>query len=442
MKNLLNYTSENISLNNENKNYLSGLMNYALQDFDKAIENLKEITTLNKRDSKAQLYLSIIYLIKNDMKNFTTTFDFIVPGREPSFTALYFVYSVLSNNAFNEDDFGDKKNISREIAKIVLKIHKYGDKKLASKIVNNFKTLGFTETLSYVKLFLTEFLIKENDIEAAKIYIADCNNNEAHRLYSWIHRLEEKGAEAEAELVKYRKDIPKNQDAGVNYELLNLNLPEEVPESEEEILDLISKAYLEAREIIKKIDLEYGTDSMTCLETGCQDCCKKTFPFISYIEYLFMKRWLDKQDEEFKNQIYEKSVQIVNQFKEKYKREPAFVSNQDITENRTLYPGDFKFDCPYLGDNKCNVYEARPFMCRAFGFGSMNGTKFKGCDYFLEQFKRANNLTNTRKLINIESFNEFARNVDFKLIGKKIIAPIPVWFAQSHEETLKKINKL
>ena len=42
----------------------------------------------------------------------------------------------------------------------------------------------------------------------------------------------------------------------------------------------------------------------------------------------------------------------------------------------------------------------------------------------------------------IGSFLDYSIKVDKKLIGKHVIAPIPIWLAYSYEENLEKIKKL
>jgi Fe-S-cluster containining protein len=221
---------------------------------------------------------------------------------------------------------------------------------------------------------------------------------------------------------------------------LDLDLPDEVSNNKEQIFEILEDAFNKTKDYIKQLDLEYGLNGMTCIETGCQDCCTKTFPDVSYTEYLYIYEWLNKQPEDFKNRIYKSSKEVVTLYKKKYGKEPPFLKGE--TDIHCEYPMDFTFDCPFLGDNKCNVYEARPFACRAYGYGSRDGIRYKGCNYFYEQFKGATKLTDIRKVISIPSFYKFSRIADEKLIGKRIRAPIPVWFSQSHEEVLEKIKKL
>ena len=128
-------------------------------------------------------------------------------------------------------------------------------------------------------------------------------------------------------------------------------------------------------------------------------------------------------------------------YKSRYGKEPPFMTGDNI-DLRKGYPKEFVFECPNLGDNKCNVYEARPFTCRAYSYSSLDGVRYKGCDYFYKQFKKATKLSDVRKIINMASFFNFVKKTDEKLVGKRIFAPIPVWFAQSYDETMKKINEL
>ena len=113
---------------------------------------------------------------------------------------------------------------------------------------------------------------------------------------------------------------------------------------------------------------------------------------------------------------------------------------QNIDQQKE-YPADFVFACPCLRDNKCNVYDVRPFTCRTYAYTIHDGVRYKGCNYFFEQLKGATKLHDIRKVINMASFFDFAGLVDKKLIGMRVIAPIPVWFAQSYDQTLEIIQQ-
>ena len=118
--------------------------------------------------------------------------------------------------------------------------------------------------------------------------------------------------------------------------------------------------------------------------------------------------------------------------------EPQFIIGE---VEKKYYPQDFTFNCPCLGDNKCNIYEVRPFTCRSYAFTSPDGYKFKGCNYFFEQFRSATTLHDYRKILNMQSFTDFSLKIDREIFGKKVSGPIPLWFAENHEETMKKVTQ-
>ena len=270
--------------------------------------------------------------------------------------------------------------------------------------------------------------------------LKDIKNPESHRLYAWIYRLQGLNEQAEHELTEYRKSFTVENDSSFNLAPVNICVKEDALNNNENILNAISNIYEDTKRIINEISLEYGLNPDTCIETSCQDCCTKTFPYISYVEYLYIKKWLDNQSEELRSKIIDNSKKIVLDYKEKYKKDPPFVSVGKKSQHD--YPDEFKFDCPNLGNNKCNIYDVRPFTCRAYSFSSSDGVSYKGCDYFYEQFRKATKLSNTRKVINMQSFFDFAKKADEKLLGAHVIAPIPVWFCKSHEECLENIKAL
>lgn len=81
---------------------------------------------------------------------------------------------------------------------------------------------------------------------------------------------------------------------------------------------------------------------------GCAKCCKNAeFPF-SALEISFLFEGIDKLDEETQNKITEK-IKRINADKDNFKGEK------------------FLYDCPFLIDNVCCVYEHRGIVCRTFG---------------------------------------------------------------------------
>lgn len=45
--------------------------------------------------------------------------------------------------------------------------------------------------------------------------------------------------------------------------------------------------------------------------------------------------------------------------------------------------------CPLLEDNRCTVYDARPVICRAYGFAAEKGGVYYGCEILVEILSEA-----------------------------------------------------
>ena len=440
-KKLIDYLADNLNNDKLTQSLYLGMSYYELSDYENSNKYLREALKIDRRNTKVLFYLALTLLMKNNIKEFIAIYESIIPIVEPMYIAVHFICSALCNYNLGSKEFPNQKNISREIAVILGRLLDSGQEQNVCFIKDQFKKLNYQKILPFLNLYLAQMFIKHNMLELAKEQLKDCSDFEVHRLYAWIYRLEGNDNLAEKELVEYRKNWLPNKNAGIHCKNVGLNLPEEVPGNLSEIFNLVTDAYDQTKKLIHDIELEYGINSMTCVETGCQDCCKKTFPYISYTEYLYMRDWLEKQTEDYKKIIYESSKKIVDLYKEKYKKDPPFMVNRK-SDSKKEYPLEFRFDCPFLGENKCNVYEARPYMCRAYGYGCADGVNFKGCSYFYEQVKGATKLHDARKVLDMQSFFNFTNKTDKKLINKTIIAPIPVWFSCSHEENLEKIRKL
>lgn len=437
----IEYLTENLDHEKVMQNLYLGMCYCELSEYEKSNLLLKAALKDEPRNSKAQLYLALTFLMTNQIKEFIKVYESIIPVIEPKFIAIHFISSALSNHNLGSKEFPNQKPISREVSVILGKLLDAGHNETAIYIKDQFIKLNYHIILPFLNLYMAEMFIKHDELELAKEQIKNCTDSEIHRLNAWIYRLEGKETLAEEELAKYRKYWMPNKDAGMHCKTVGLNLPEEVSTDINKIFAVLTLAYKQTKELIQQFDLEYGLNAMTCVETGCQDCCKKTFPYVSYIEYLYMKDWLEKQSPEVQKNIYDYSKKVVETYKLKYKRDPSFIFDRNV-DSRKEYPIDFKFDCPFLGDNKCNVYEARPYICRAYGYGSSDGVSFKGCTYFYEQIKGASKLNDVRKVLEMQSFFNFTTEIDKKLLGKAVVAPIPVWFSCTHEENLEKIKQI
>lgn len=160
---------------------------------------------------------------------------------------------------------------------------------------------------------------------------------------------------------------------------------------------------------------------------GCAKCCKGAqFPY-SYIELRLLLSGFLLLDKEKQNTI-EKNVQKVLNEKENYTGKK------------------FMYDCPFLIDNVCSVYEYRGLICRAFGLltKSNKGLEVPFCCHeglnfsnVLEEGTTMISRAKVEKLENVEepvAFNisyefltddDFAKGFDFEFGEKK---PLIEWF--------------
>lgn len=93
---------------------------------------------------------------------------------------------------------------------------------------------------------------------------------------------------------------------------------------------------------------------------GCGKCCQNAqFPY-SQIEITHLLNGYRKLDYNIKQQVLENITKInkqKNEFKDKKEQ--------------------FKYDCPFLINNECSVYEYRGIVCRTFGLITLNNESGK-----------------------------------------------------------------
>lgn len=432
-----------------NKQLYVGILDFCLGEIDASNLNLKLYLESSKDSSICKEYIAYCYLVTGQLDNFKAVFselvdDFQLTNKDLNqidskilfkLIGVYFIFKAILGHKYEPILLKYEKQISYQLSLVMSSMFKHSPETF-EQVISKFKELDYFILLPNLILFLCERFVQNNKLAEARNILSYTEDVEKHRLISWIYRLEGNEKGAEEELLYYRKVRPLNKVTDIRYNLVELDLPQIVKgDSEEQFLSHLSNIYIQLEELKQKLSLEYGLLRSTCFETDCTDCCRKTYPVISYTEYLYLKKWLDKQPANIKQKIYERSVEIVNDFRAKYNKEPLFLSPKK-TEKDKHYPSEFTFDCPALVENKCTVFEAQPIMCRSYGYSGVEKKKFKGCNYYKEQFCNASGLSNERKVIDVFSLNDFVSDIDDCLIGTKVIAPIPVWFAQDYEETL------
>ena len=120
---------------------------------------------------------------------------------------------------------------------------------------------------------------------------------------------------------------------------------------------------------------------------GCAKCCQNAeFPF-SQIEVSYLMMGISKLDMETKNIIAD-NVKRIKEEKRNFKGE-----------------GTFLYDCPFLINDKCSVYEHRGIICRIFGLlyiGSNGRTQVPFCCF--QGLNYSNVLADDQSTISAEKF--------------------------------------
>ena len=139
---------------------------------------------------------------------------------------------------------------------------------------------------------------------------------------------------------------------------------------------------------------------------GCAMCCKNAqFPY-SKLEVDYLLFGYEKLDIKIKEQIM-KNIENIKKEKSKFK-------GNDI----------FKYDCPFLINNECIIYEYRGIVCRTFGLiskGENGKIKIPSCA--LHGYNYANVLDKNENKISAKKLEELkikeepvAFNINYKFL--------------------------
>jgi len=381
-------------------------------------------------------------LLMGDIGAFLKTGEKIVacpPVRDASYAAIGFILSCLAENSLPVIELPEHADIARKVAEIIYRLLESGQAEIASKLEKNFARLGYFRNLPLLPICLAEIYVGRGECERALLVLQGSSDSEVHRIRARILRLERKREPAESELIEYRRKISPVRSQEFTCRVLNLKMEALVaPNSELDVLRRITDLYHQTEALINSAELEYGVSGLTCKTLGCQDCCNRTFPVVSFSEYVNIRRGLLEHTGEFRAGVEQESRSIVDLYVREYGQAPPFLF--EYAAVKESYPIGLSFRCPFLGDNSCEVYAVRPFGCRCYGYSTYNGLTMNACDYFYRQFEVASAMDPVRKVIGATSFYKNVSECDKVLIGRIALAPLPVWFAQNHEQTLKKLS--
>ena len=93
-------------------------------------------------------------------------------------------------------------------------------------------------------------------------------------------------------------------------------------------------------------------DYISCSEK-CSMCCSNSYYPLSKLEYNYVKAGHEKLDSYKKRIIKEKIINIIKSRKQ---------HKESINSHK-----DFTYECPFLFNKSCVIYEHRPIICRTHG---------------------------------------------------------------------------
>jgi Fe-S-cluster containining protein len=99
---------------------------------------------------------------------------------------------------------------------------------------------------------------------------------------------------------------------------------------------------------------------------GCCDCCEFTMPVVTASEWRLLHAAIAAKPEAFQKDLHARTVATYRQqvdalgvLAARLRGLPAFIQGVDDVDMAA---------CALLADGKCSTYEARPAMCRAYGY--------------------------------------------------------------------------
>jgi Fe-S-cluster containining protein len=255
------------------------------------------------------------------------------------------------------------------------------------------------------------------------------------RLLAFYYRVTGDLAKSEEYMVRYRKIMPSDITIDLSPEMRPKANPSYFPAAE--ILNNWGKVLEEVVTTQQDVLEIAGLHEDTCGYFNCSDCCNYTSPHMSLTEYLYLKEWADENHYPLED-ARERARQIQAQHEVEFGEELKIIDKavDGNSEKGKENPHGFKYSCPFLVNQRCSIYEARPLLCRGFGLSSDDNLAVKTCNFYLGQYTYNCSRDNERYVYDLRPVQLMAtesdrylsksRNLDKKELKGTIVA----WLSQ------------
>ena len=256
------------------------------------------------------------------------------------------------------------------------------------------------------------------------------------RLLSFYYRVTGNVEEAEKYMLIYRKIMPADITVDLSPQIRSKTNSSYFPASE--TLENWAEVLQECDDVQDHVIEISGLYKDTCGYYDCADCCNYTSPHMSLTEYKYLKAWAEKH-----NYSFDKAIAKAKEIQENHKElhgEELKIIDKALPENKEKgreNPYSYKYSCPFLIDNRCSVYEARPLLCRGFGLSSDDNLAVKTCNFYLGQYTHNCSRDNERYVYDLRPAQLMATESDRHiskqegLDKKELKGTIVAWLSQS-----------
>lgn len=425
----------------------SGLDDFDIKKFLQKIEDLEEIPAeqyphelvpflhlflCGKNEQLAQKLLSDPSMVSSQELKALALLNQIQLGKKIDFKDCF----PFANNPESLPKFKAAK-----LAAALVKLYSMIAKNCES-VIKTIDLFSLKEALRYIVFYYSQELIKENQSERfqkieKELLAADFDPLEQQRCLAMLYRRTGDETKAETAILKYRElFVPDLERRSKLKSIGNKKFfsPEKTLENWQQVLD-------ECDEIQNDIEIIAGLYKATCDYFSCSDCCEKTFPIMSYTEYLHLKKYLEVNDYDLQK-IKKASDQIQADHEKQFGSKLKIIdkTKKENQKRGVENPNAYKYRCPFLDEGgRCSCYQARPLLCRGFGLSSDNNISIKTCNFYLGQYQHNSSPENERYVYDMRQAQMLARASDKNLTQKnlgteKILSgTIVAWFSSDNE---------